>query len=71
MAGTKDFPEMTKIVAITISAAMISWMDQAPNSLYILLAFSLRPGMASFSGLQVNMKKPQRINVIIQPMGAM
>ena len=62
---------MKTIVEITMITAKISWVDQAPSSLYILLALSLSPGISNFSGLQVIIKNPQRRKVIIQPMGAM
>ena len=52
-----------------ITAARISLRVIPPSSRYMRLAFSLRPGMRSFSGLQKNMKKPQSRKTISQPIG--
>ena len=70
-AGTKFFKAITTIVETTITVVMISFLLQLPSSAYILMAFCLRPGIRSFSGLKNNIKNPQSRKVMIQPMGNM
>jgi hypothetical protein len=66
---TADTPN-TRMAAITITEAMISFLVMPPISLLSRLAFSRRPGIVAFSGFMTTMKKPHSRKVISQPMGA-
>lgn len=70
-AGTKFFSAITRMVLTTITAVRISFLLQLPSSLYILFAFSFRPGIRDCSGLQTIMKKPHSKKTMSQPTGNM
>ncbi|EKD35886.1 MAG: hypothetical protein ACD_75C01737G0005 [uncultured bacterium] len=70
-AGTQFFRAISRMTARVIAKVKISFLFQPPNSVYIRLAFSFKPGITAFSGLQTRSMSPQMRKTISHPTGAM